>query len=280
MALSALLPFIDPIVKTASSALGFGSSMMASNGRLKSQRRQYEYQSKLNEQQFGYQQKLNTQQFGYTKSLQDLQNQFYLGMSNTAHQREMADLKAAGLNPILAANGGASSAMGAVGSISSGSAQGGTAALVDTGDDVFKGIQSALAFRQQRNMNKSTDSQVELNGSQRDLNVQNEHTSKKQESLLGEQARNEAERFDNIIADRMKTLQDIENSKALTSAQVTNLIKQGDAAITTSEAAKESASAKTLHQYLGKWTEDKFQSLKNSQFGKDLAKLGRKIYQR
>lgn len=135
--------FLNPVGMGAYLARNTGKVVSNVTGMLtgENQRRNQELERQAAQTAMEFEQTSADKAMQFNADQAQIERDWYENLSNSAHQREVADLKAAGLNPILSANAGASSA--ATGVASGLSAQG-QKADVDTYNQTI-GLLGALS---------------------------------------------------------------------------------------------------------------------------------------
>lgn len=181
-------------------------------------------------------------QAGQSRDMMNAQMGFQQMMSGTAHQREVEDLRAAGLNPILSATGGAgaSSPQGAMGTVE------------NPGLSATQGITTALSLQAQQNQNKSVEKDIQT----KDAQIKNIDADTANKWLNGPLLKNQtvstgldihAKQLANKLAS--KTFQDMVNKARLEGRSSVENTYEGIKNVTGSTAKSMYDLGKTLNEF-------------------------------
>lgn len=167
--------------------------------------------------------------YKYALALQDHQNAFTERMSSTAHQREVVDLRASGLNPIISAMGGSGASTPAAGS----------ATMTPVDERLGEGIMTALDIRRLKNESKLTNAQAGLASAQ-DAKTKSENAYQKIANAIFEKYgdKTASQQYSNAVAEgkliderrkalNITTAQDVRESNSRINLNNSNLALNG-----------------------------------------------------
>lgn len=158
-------------------------------------------------QMIQYTNTLAAQNNSWSAEQAEKQMQFQKNLSDTAHQREVADLKAAGLNPVLSAShNGASTPAGAMGGTDNGNIEAVVSLLTHFGEGIAQATAAGAAHGASYGSTDAISARERMRDKQRTAQL------KEIEEKLGLRDREKAQREAEEKA-RQKRAQDIYNEK-------------------------------------------------------------------
>lgn len=155
--------------------------------------------------------------YKYALDLQNRQNSWMEYMSNTAHQREVTDLRAAGLNPILSATGGSGAS----------TPQAGSASMSPVDERLGEIISTALDYKRLRNETKQANSNVNVMTAQKEKLDEEKRGQKQANDVYENYGQKNAEiDYQNKVLQGEDILNQIANRNITTAAMVKKMASE------------------------------------------------------